>query len=195
MTARPTATQLSYAREHHTGPVAAQLEQVRAARQNHSSFASVNHGRPAVAATSRAGEFTGAHIVAARAAGGTYHAPTMSPREARGPSNRGSENRAIEASGNTQKVSPRENSRPVARENGPKAQRENNTQARQREQRQKPEQQQAGQREEKSKQKSEQRQARPEKTQRSEYQQRKGEAPARQAHKQEPKAEGHGPGL
>ena len=34
LTARPSATQLSYAREHHTGPVAAQLEQVRAARQN-----------------------------------------------------------------------------------------------------------------------------------------------------------------
>jgi len=224
LTARPSATQLSYAREHHTGPVGAQLEQVRAARQNHSSFASVNHGRPAVAATSRAGEFTGAHIVAARAAGGTYHAPTMAPREARGPSSRGSENRATEARGNRQKVSPRENSRPVARENAPKVPRENNSRARQLEQRQqKPEQEQARQQEksrkteqqqakqqeqrqrkvqqsqarqqEKSQQKTEQRQARPERTQRSEHQQPKAEPPARQAHKQERKAEGHGPGL
>jgi hypothetical protein len=128
LTARPTAVQARYATEHHTGPVAAQLQQERVARQNRASFASVNHGRPAIAATSRAGQFTGQHVVAAKAPGGTYHAPTMSPREARGPATRGNENRATEARGNTHKVSPRENA--------PSAARENNTQARQQEQRQ-----------------------------------------------------------
>jgi hypothetical protein len=200
LTARPTTTQLSYAREHHTGPVAAQLEQQRVARQNHSSFASVNHGRPAVAATSRAGEFTGAHIVAARAAGGKYHAPTMSPREAHGPSNRGSENRATETRENTQKVSPRENARPVARENAPKAPPENNTHARQQEQRQqKPEQQQARQ-QEKSRQKAEQQQAKQQEQrqqkaeqqqvkQQEQRQQKAQQSQARQQEKSQRKAE------
>jgi hypothetical protein len=177
LTARPTATQLSYAREHHTGPVAAQLEQERAARQNHSSFASVNHGRPAIAATNRAGEFTGAHIVAARAAGGTYHAPSMSPREARGPSNPGSENRATEARENTQKVRPRENA--------PKAPRGSNTHARLQEQRQqKPEQQQARQ-QAKSQQKAEQQQAK----QREQRQQKTQQSQVRQQAKSQQKAE------
>lgn len=220
LTARPTATQLSYGREHHTGPVAAQLEQERGARQNHSSFASVNHGRPAIAATSRPGEFTGAHTIAARAAGGSYHAPTVSPREAPGPSNRGSENRATEARENTQKVSPREGARPMARESAPKAPRENDIHAHQQGQRQQKTQQSQARQQEKTQQKVEQQQARQqeqhqlktqqsqarqqkaeqqpareEKAQRSEHPQPKAEAPARQAHKQQPKAESHGPGL
>ena len=55
--------------------------------QNRENFASVNHGRPTVAATARPGDFSAHSAVAARAAGGEYHAPTISPREARTSSN------------------------------------------------------------------------------------------------------------
>ncbi|HEX3940765.1 MAG TPA: YXWGXW repeat-containing protein, partial [Acidobacteriaceae bacterium] len=81
--ARPTPQQESYMHEHHTPPVAAQEQQVHAARQNRALFASNNHGRPAVAATAKPGEFSGRGVVAAKAAGAPYHAPKMSPKEAR----------------------------------------------------------------------------------------------------------------
>jgi hypothetical protein len=48
-------------------------------------FASANHGAPAVAATARPGEFSGHNVVAAKAAGAPYHAPAVSPKEARVP--------------------------------------------------------------------------------------------------------------
>ena len=94
---RPTAEQEAYAHERHTPPVAAQVQQEHAASQNRALFASTNHGRPAVAATARPGEFSGKGVVAARAAGGTYHAPKMSPKEAReAPGNRAGEARPAE---------------------------------------------------------------------------------------------------
>ncbi len=114
--ARPTAREEAYARQPHTAPVAAQVQQEHAASQNRALFASENHGAPAVAATARPGEFSGHGVVAARA-GAPYHAPAVSPREARAkapagnrPSaNRPPENRPMEA-------------RPGARpENAPKA--------------------------------------------------------------------------
>jgi hypothetical protein len=86
--ARPTPQEESYAHEQHIAPLAAQTQQEHVAMQNRQNFASVNHGRPAVAATARAGDFN--HPVAARAAGGEYRAPAMSPHEARAaaPANR-----------------------------------------------------------------------------------------------------------
>lgn len=93
--ARPTGREEAYMHEHHTPPVAAQTEQAHAASQNRAMFASSNRGRPAVAATAKAGEFSGRGVVAARAAGGTYHAPAMSPKEARAPAGGG--NRAAES--------------------------------------------------------------------------------------------------
>jgi hypothetical protein len=81
--ARPTPQELAYAREPHTAPLAAQMQQEHAAHQDRANFASVNHGAPAVAATARPGEFSGRGVVAARSAGAPYHAPAMSPREAR----------------------------------------------------------------------------------------------------------------
>ena len=82
--ARPTAQEETYSREPHTPPVAAQVQQEHAASQNKALFASNNHGAPAVAATARPGEFSGHGVVAAKAAGAPYHAPVMSPKEARG---------------------------------------------------------------------------------------------------------------
>jgi hypothetical protein len=81
--AHPTPEQESYAHERHTPPVAAQTQHEHAASQNRALFASTNHGRPAVAATAKPGEFSGRGVVAARAAGAPYHAPAMSPKEAR----------------------------------------------------------------------------------------------------------------
>ena len=80
---RPTPQEEAFAREQHTPALAAQLQQEHAAMQNRQNFASVNHGRPAIAATARPGDFSSRSAVAARAAGGEYHAPAMSPREAR----------------------------------------------------------------------------------------------------------------
>ena len=97
--ARPTPQQETYAHETHTPPVAAQVQQVHAASQNRALFASANHGRPAVAATAKPGEFSGRGIVPAKAAGGTYHAPAMSPKEARAAvpaGNRAAENHGAE---------------------------------------------------------------------------------------------------
>jgi hypothetical protein len=80
--ARPTAQEEAFAREPHQAAIAAQVQHEHAASQNRALFASENHGAPAVAATARPGEFSGRGVVAARA-GGEYHAPAISPREAR----------------------------------------------------------------------------------------------------------------
>jgi hypothetical protein len=90
---RPTPQEEQYAHEQHTPALAAQTQQEHLASQNRENFANVNHGRPTIAATARAGDFSGRSAVAARSAGGEYHAPAMSPREARAPAeaaNRGS---------------------------------------------------------------------------------------------------------
>src|SRR5208282_3418652 len=65
-------------------------------------FASENHGRPAVAATAKPGEFSGRGVVTAKAAGAPYRAPAMSPKEARAPAsaeNRPAQNRPASPSG------------------------------------------------------------------------------------------------
>jgi hypothetical protein len=111
--ARPTERQIAYARETHTPPIAAQNEQREAASHNRALFASTNHGRPTIAASARPGEFSGKNVIAARAAGGTYHAPKMSPKEARasGPA----ENRAEAPRGEAGKPAARPEARPEGR--------------------------------------------------------------------------------
>jgi hypothetical protein len=95
--ARPTAQEEAYGREHHQAALASQTEHERSASQNRQNFASENHGRPTVAATSRAGDFSHHSAVPARSAGGEYHAPSMSPKEARANS---TTNRGNAGSGN-----------------------------------------------------------------------------------------------
>jgi hypothetical protein len=65
---RPTPQEQTYAHEQHTPPVAVQTEHQHAAASDRSQFASVNHGKPAVAATARPGNFKGAGVVPAKAA-------------------------------------------------------------------------------------------------------------------------------
>ncbi|MFZ0864628.1 MAG: hypothetical protein WCA27_24385 [Candidatus Sulfotelmatobacter sp.] len=84
--ARPTREEEVAAHERHVAPLAEQSQHERLASQNRQNFAAENHGRPAVAATARPGDFSGRSAIPARAAGGEYHAPAMSPREAHGPS-------------------------------------------------------------------------------------------------------------
>lgn len=61
--------------DRHVAAVAAQTEHINAARANRDLRASVNQGRPSIAATARPGEFSGRDVVAAREAGATYHPP------------------------------------------------------------------------------------------------------------------------
>ena len=97
--ARSTRHEQAFAREPHTAALAAQSQHEHAASQNRQLFASENHGRPAIAATARPGEFKGHNVERARAAGKPYREPKISPREARGqsPDNRGG-NRGFDAS-------------------------------------------------------------------------------------------------
>ncbi len=81
--ARPTPQEERFNREPHNAVLAAQTQHEHAARQNRQLFASENHGRPAIAATARPGEFNGPHVQRARAAGEPYRAPKITPREAR----------------------------------------------------------------------------------------------------------------
>jgi len=67
-TARPTGEELAAASEKHIPPTRQQIAHVQAAARNPALAASANHGKPSIAATPRAGEFTH-NVVAARAAG------------------------------------------------------------------------------------------------------------------------------
>jgi hypothetical protein len=55
--ARATPAEEAAARGQHIQPTSAQIEHERAASTNRAQFASVNHGRPSLAATARPGEF------------------------------------------------------------------------------------------------------------------------------------------
>jgi len=72
--ARATADELAAARGPHVEATAGQRQHIEAARSNPSLRFSANKGRPSIAATSRPGELTGAHVVAARTARTAPHA-------------------------------------------------------------------------------------------------------------------------
>jgi hypothetical protein len=59
VTARPSAQDQAAERASHTPPVAAQTQHVQAARSNQQLRASVNQGKPPVAATQKPGDFHG----------------------------------------------------------------------------------------------------------------------------------------
>lgn len=73
--ARPTHEQEEIAQQHHVAMQPVQLHHLQMARATPQLRAEVNHGKPAIAATARPAVFTGAHVVAAREAGGAYQAP------------------------------------------------------------------------------------------------------------------------
>jgi len=73
--ARPRPEEEIAEHDRHIGAVEAQTRHFEQARANRDLRASVNQGRPPIAATGRAGEFSGHEIVAAREAGAAYHPP------------------------------------------------------------------------------------------------------------------------
>ena len=83
ISAHPSREEEAYGREKHQAALADQTRHEHEASHNRALFASENHGRPAVAATGRPGEFKGHGVVAAKAAGSPYHAPAVSPKQAR----------------------------------------------------------------------------------------------------------------
>lgn len=64
-TARPNAEERSAMQEHHFAPTSMQTQHEHGASTNRALLASENHGRPAIAATSRPGQFSGRGVVAA----------------------------------------------------------------------------------------------------------------------------------
>jgi WXXGXW repeat (2 copies) len=73
--ARPTAQEETAARQQHIPPVATQTEHLQTARSNPELRASVNQGKPTIAATDRPGSFKGGGVVAAEQAGAPYRPP------------------------------------------------------------------------------------------------------------------------
>jgi hypothetical protein len=73
---RPRPEEEAAARERHIPPVAVQAQHAQAARANPELRASVNHGKPPVAATPRPGAFSDRAVVPAKQTGATYNRPT-----------------------------------------------------------------------------------------------------------------------
>jgi WXXGXW repeat (2 copies) len=74
ISARASAEEERWGGERHIAAVSAQTQHIQAARSNRDLRASVNNGRPSIAATARPGDFREG-AVAAREAGGEYHPP------------------------------------------------------------------------------------------------------------------------
>ncbi len=72
---RPTPQEEAAARERHIPPVAVQTQHVQAARANPQLRASVNQGKPPVAATPRPGALNDRGVVPAKQAGAPYKPP------------------------------------------------------------------------------------------------------------------------
>jgi hypothetical protein len=92
---RPTAHELSAEHERHFEPTSLQRDHQHFAATNRDLRESVNHGRPAIAATSRPNQFSGHGVVAARGSSGPRGGPVNEmghndrPTGAHGPENRG----------------------------------------------------------------------------------------------------------
>jgi hypothetical protein len=65
-TAQPTAAEMSAAHEQHIQPTAEQSQHEQGAGNNRALLASVNHGSPTIAATSKPGEFSRGVVPASR---------------------------------------------------------------------------------------------------------------------------------
>jgi hypothetical protein len=72
---RPGPEEEAASRERHIPPVAVQAQHAQAARANPELRASVNHGKPPVAATPRPGAFSDRAVVPAKQTGATYNHP------------------------------------------------------------------------------------------------------------------------
>jgi WXXGXW repeat (2 copies) len=82
VSARPTPQEEAVAHQPHHGPTPQQQQHASAARSNHDLLASVNHGRPPIAATPKPGSFSGPGIVHARGAAPAPAARNAPPEHA-----------------------------------------------------------------------------------------------------------------
>jgi hypothetical protein len=80
ITARPTTQEEAAASQRHLPPTSAQTSHVQAASGNHQLYESVNHGKPAIAATAQPSQFSGSGVAQAKSA-----APSYKPAEQRSP--------------------------------------------------------------------------------------------------------------
>src|SRR6204780_1022204 len=96
ITAHPTTAEETAMHERHTPATPLQTEHVHAASTNHALLASVNQGRPAIAATAKPGEFSGSGVVAAKEAGAPYKAPETKATANSAAENKATENKAAE---------------------------------------------------------------------------------------------------
>src|SRR5580692_10249780 len=76
ISARPTPAEMAAEHEHHIAPTSMQTQHEQTASTNRALLASENHGRPAIAATARPGEFTGHGVVATRGTSSHTVAPS-----------------------------------------------------------------------------------------------------------------------
>ena len=111
--ARPTRAELSAEHERRVGLTPVQRQQEQQAHGNSALRAAVNGGRPAIAATPRAGEFSGRGVVAAR---GAEHG--AAPLAARGAEHTGGASHANEGRASPEANSPRFD-RPAAAQHAP----------------------------------------------------------------------------
>jgi hypothetical protein len=88
ISARPNTQQEAAVHEKHIAPVAVQTQHAQAARANPEQRASVNHGKPAIAATPKPGAFSDHAAVAAKQAGAPY-SPPVNRAAAQPPANTG----------------------------------------------------------------------------------------------------------
>jgi hypothetical protein len=79
---QPTAEERIAENDHHTAMTSEQTAHEHSASTNRAFLASENHGRPAVAATARPGEFTGKDVVASRGNQGGFHPPANNTEHA-----------------------------------------------------------------------------------------------------------------
>jgi len=93
-TARPTAAQETAAHERHTPATSAQTGHQQAASKNHELLASVNHGKPPIAATSKPGELAGKGVVAANGAAAENKAAEGKATATRSNQNKAAEGKA-----------------------------------------------------------------------------------------------------
>jgi WXXGXW repeat (2 copies) len=100
---RPTREEESYSRERHIAPVAVQNQHIQEARGNRELRASVNQGRPPIAATQRPTSFRGSTVVPAKEAGGRWEPPANRRvnNNAGHPGNNNNPNRPPNAGGNS----------------------------------------------------------------------------------------------
>jgi hypothetical protein len=98
LVAAPTAQERSVEHEAHIAPTSVQTAHLREASRTPALAAKVNGGHPAIAATARAGTFSGAGVVGARGATGREATPRPESGEAsKSPEARAPEARAPEA--------------------------------------------------------------------------------------------------